>query len=63
MFQFLSDEIGMPLPWKAHLWQVVGIAAAASDKGAFDRAFYRAFPEATPFGRQADLFDYAELDA
>ena len=62
MFQFLSDEIGMPA-LKAHLWQVVGIAAAAPDKGAFDRAFYRAFPEATPFGAQADLFDYAELDA
>jgi len=45
---------------KAHLWQVVGIAAAAPDKGSFERSFNRAFPEASPFGSQADLFD--ELD-
>jgi hypothetical protein len=56
MFQFLSDELGMPA-LKAHLWQVVGIAASAPDKGAFERAFRRAFPEASPFGQQADLFD------
>ncbi|WP_218822801.1 P63C domain-containing protein [Tistlia consotensis] len=56
MFQFLSDELGMPA-LKAHLWQVVGIAAAAPDRGAFERAFNRAFPEASPFGKQADLFD------
>jgi hypothetical protein len=61
MFQFLSDEIGMPA-LKAHLWQVVGIAAAAPDKGTFERAFYRAFPEAAPFGVQGDLFDHAEFD-
>jgi len=59
MFQFLSDELGMPA-LKAHLWQVVGIAAAAPDKGSFERSFNRAFPEASPFGSQADLFD--ELD-
>lgn len=59
MFQFLSDELGMPA-LKAHLWQVVGIAASATDKGAFERSFNRAFPEASPFGQQADLFD--ELD-
>lgn len=55
MFQFLSDEVGMPT-LKGHLWQVVGIAAASPDKAAFDRSFYRAFPEAAPMGRQGDLF-------
>ena len=62
MFQFLSDEIGMPA-LKAHLWQVVGIGAAAMDRGAFDRAFNRAFPKSGPHGLQGDLFDYAEFDA
>jgi hypothetical protein len=51
MFQFLSDEIGLPA-LKAHLWQVVGIGGTVTDRFAFDRSFYRAFPEASPRGRQ-----------
>jgi hypothetical protein len=62
MFQFLSDQVGMPA-LKAHLWQVVGIAASAPDKATFERAFYRAFPEAVPFGRQEDFFDLLDIDA
>lgn len=56
-FQFLSDEIGLPT-FKAHLWQVVGIGAGASDKDSFDKAFYRAFPEALPRkdDRQLEIF-------
>jgi P63C domain len=56
-FQFLTDEIGMPA-FKAHIWQVVGIGASVDDKSAFERAFYRAFPEAIPRRKeQQDLFD------
>jgi hypothetical protein len=52
MFQFLSDEVGMPA-FKGHLWQVVGIAASSPDKASFERSFYRAFPEALPRGSQS----------
>ncbi|MCW6512633.1 P63C domain-containing protein [Lichenifustis flavocetrariae] len=62
MFQFLSDEIGMPAV-KGHLWQVVGIAASSSDKAAYDRAFYRAFPEALPLGSQGNLLDGLDDEA
>lgn len=62
MFQFLSDEIGMPA-LKGHLWQVVGIAAGATDKSAFERAFYRAFPESIPVGTTGDLFEQIDIDA
>lgn len=56
-FQFLHDEIGMQ-PFRAHLWQVVGIGASVDDKHTFERAFYRAFPEAKPRPGQIqqDLF-------
>lgn len=53
-FQFLTDEIGMEA-FRAHLWQVVGIGAAASDKESFDKAFYRAFPEAIPRKNQRQM--------
>ncbi|AMN39704.1 P63C domain-containing protein [Rhodoplanes sp. Z2-YC6860] len=66
LFQFLSDEIGLPA-LKAHLWQVVGIGSSVQDKISFDKAFYRAFPEALPKRReqkiefeQVDLFSNLE---
>lgn len=46
MFQFLSDEIGLPA-FRQHLWQVTGLGLGSADKAAFDRAFLRAFPQAT----------------
>lgn len=49
LFQFLSDEVGMPAI-RAHLWQVVGIGNASSNIKQFERSFYRAFPEAQPMG-------------
>ena len=54
MFQFLSDQVGMPA-LKAHLWQVVGIAASPPDKATFEHAFISAFPEAEPFGQQQEV--------
>jgi hypothetical protein len=44
MFQFLSDQVGLPA-FRQHLWQVVGIGMGSADKASFDRAFSRAFPE------------------
>lgn len=52
MFQFLSDHVGLPA-FRQHLWQVVGIGNASSDKLAFDRSFERAFPQAKS---QLELF-------
>lgn len=46
-FQYLADEVGMPA-FRQHLWQVVGIGEAASNKHQFKQGFYRAFPEAIP---------------
>lgn len=51
MFQFLSDEIGLPA-LKAHLWQVVGIGMGSKSKESFDRSFRNAFPES---GDQVEL--------
>jgi hypothetical protein len=45
MFQFLSDQVGLPA-FRQHLWQVVGIGNASTDKLSFDRSFERAFPQA-----------------
>lgn len=52
--QFLTDEIGLPA-FRAHMWQVIGIAGASTDKVQFERAFYRAFPEAIPKGNPDQL--------
>lgn len=52
--QFLTDEIGLPA-FRQHLWQVVGIGSSVSDKHQFDKAFYRAFPEAAPIGHADQL--------
>ena len=53
MFQFLTDNIGLPM-FRAHLWQVVGIQGASRNKAEFERAFSRAFPRA---GSQRDWID------
>lgn len=54
LFQFLSEEVGMPAI-RAHLWQVVGIGNASTNIRQFERSFYRAFPEAVPLGHQHHL--------
>lgn len=58
LFQYLSDEIGMPA-FRQHLWQVVGIGEAAADRTQFERGFYRAFPEAIP-KRPSDQLDFLD---
>lgn len=60
-FQYLSDEVGVD-SFKQHLWQVVGIGEASTDKVAFERAFYRAFPEAVPKKEGEQMDFYALLD-
>jgi hypothetical protein len=57
-FQWLTDNIGMPA-FRQHLWQVIGMGEAATDKVQFERGFYRAFPEAIPKKNleQWDFFD------
>jgi hypothetical protein len=57
LFQFLSEEVGMPAI-RAHLWQVVGIGNSSRNMNQFVRGFYRAFPEAVPIGHQFGI----ELD-
>jgi hypothetical protein len=57
LFQFLSEEVGMPAI-RAHLWQVVGIGNSSRNMNQFVRGFYRAFPEAVPIGHQYGI----ELD-
>ncbi|WP_082457984.1 P63C domain-containing protein [Sphingomonas sp. Leaf10] len=54
LFQFLSDEVGMPAI-RAHLWQVVGIGNASTNIKQFERNFFRAFPEALPVGKNYAL--------
>ncbi|MFA5964643.1 MAG: P63C domain-containing protein [Sphingomonas sp.] len=58
-FQYLSDEIGLDT-FKQHLWQVVGIGEASTDKVNFERAFYRAFPEAMP-KKNSEQMDFLSL--
>lgn len=52
MHQFLTEELGLPAV-RSHIWQVVGIGNASTNKAAFDRNIARAFPAK---GRQIDLF-------
>lgn len=61
LFQFLSEEIGMPA-LRAHVWQVVAIGRISSNKRQFERNFYKAFPSAAdPHGAMnLDLFDDLE---
>lgn len=44
MFQFLSDEIGLPA-FRAHLWKIIGIGSAAKTKESFEKLFSNAFPQ------------------
>ena len=64
LFQFLSDEIGMPA-LRQHIWKTVGIDLSVGGKDQFDRAFYKAFPVARPIrpGDTLDLFASLEQDA
>ena len=57
LHQFLSEEIGLP-SLRQHLWQTIGIGNASRDKVDFERAFYRAFPEALPKKGSPDQFDF-----
>jgi hypothetical protein len=57
-FQYLTDEIGMPV-FRQHMWQVIGIGESAADRLQFERGFYRAFPEAIP-KKNAEQFDFFE---
>lgn len=50
MYDFLSEKVGMTA-MRAHLWQTIGIGAITENHETFDRAFYRAFPEAIPAPR------------
>ncbi len=54
LFQFLSDEVGLPA-LRAHLWQVIGIGNSSNNIKRFEKAFYRAFPEAVPIGHQHEI--------
>lgn len=58
LFQFLSDEVGLPA-LRAQIWQVVGIGRTARSKVQLETRFYEAFPEARPPrpGAARDLFD------
>ena len=54
LFQFLSENVGMPAI-RAHLWQVVGIGNSSRNIKQFEQSFYRAFPEAHPIGRNYSM--------
>lgn len=58
MFQFLTEEVGLP-SLRKHLWKTVGIGDSVHTKEQFDKAFYTAFPEAKPLrkGQPGDLLD------
>lgn len=60
LFQFLSDEVGLPA-LRQHLWQVVGIGRSVRTKEQFERSFYSAFPNAKLRGNgdQLSLFEDA----
>jgi hypothetical protein len=53
MWQFLSEKVGLPA-LRAHMWQTIGIGLVVNDAIGFDKAFYRAFPEALPRGRDGN---------
>jgi hypothetical protein len=58
LWQFLTDEIGIPAV-RAQIWQVVGIGKGAKSKAQLATRFYESFPEAKDPrpGAIADLFD------
>jgi hypothetical protein len=56
-FQYLTDEIGINA-FRQHLWKTIGIGEASMSKAAFERNFYRAFPQSAPLGGlQIEMFD------
>ncbi|WP_334127761.1 P63C domain-containing protein [Sneathiella sp.] len=57
--QWLTDHVGLPA-FRQHLWQVVGIGEASTNKEQFDRGFYRAFPEAIP-RKNSDQLDFYDM--
>jgi hypothetical protein len=59
LFQYLTDNVGMNT-FRQHLWQVVGIGEASTDRHQFERSFYRAFPEAIP-KRDINQLDFLGL--
>lgn len=60
LWQFLTDEIGLPA-FRAQVWQVVGLGKAAKSKSQLEARFFEAFPEAREPrpGAMRDLFDDA----
>lgn len=58
LYQFLTDEIGMPAV-RSQIWQVVGIGKGSKNKAQLQTRFYESFPEARPPrpGALGDLFD------
>ncbi len=57
LFQFLEDEVGMPV-LRSHIWQITGIGLAAGTKDGFERGFNRAFPQAhTQYSFWEDIDD------
>ena len=63
MFQFLSEEVGLP-ELRKHIWKTVGIGQSVNTKEQFDRSFYHAFPSARPLlpGDTPDLFASLESE-
>jgi P63C domain len=61
LFQFLSDEIGLPA-LRQHMWQVVGIGRSVRTREQFDKAFYSAFPDAMPRKQDRQLFLFDDLE-
>jgi hypothetical protein len=45
--------------FRQHLWQVVGMGEAATDRVQFERGFYRAFPGAFP-KTPSDQYDFLD---
>jgi len=64
LFQFLTDEIGLP-QLRQHIWKTVGIGLSVTTKEQFDRSFYHAFPAAKALkpGDTPDLFAYLENES
>lgn len=64
MFQFLSEEVGLP-ELRKHIWKTVGIGLSVGTREQFDRSFYHAFPAARPLlpGDTPDLFEGLEDDS
>ncbi len=64
MFQFLSEEVGLP-ELRKHIWKTVGIGLSVGTREQFDRSFYHAFPSARPLihSDTPDLFAALEGDS